>query len=370
MTPLRPLSRRERLDWLRLARSPGVGPLTFSRLLSRCHSADAALEALPDLSRGRLRAAPMAACEQELEQLEALRARLLCSCEPDYPTLLAQLEPPPPVLAVRGDVRAWRRPCVALVGAREASAAGLRLAEDFARDLGAAGFVVVSGLARGVDAACHRASLATGTIAVLAGGLAHPYPPQNSALHDAIVERGAVVSEAPLQAVARGRDFPRRNHVISGLSLGVVVVEAALRSGSLITARAALEQGREVMAAPASPLDPRGRGGNALIKQGAALVENAEDILAHLQAFPRPAQSAAAPAQWLFPAFEPAPDLAGRLQALLSPTPVHLNEMARLLGAPVSSVAAAFVELELAGLAASLPGGFITTSAAGFQSAG
>lgn len=369
MGAARPLTHSERVAWLRLARTPRVGPLTFARLLERTHSAAAALELLPQLSRGRLTLTPADLAEQELEALDRLGGRLLCAGEPDYPPLLAQLDPPPPVLSMRGDARLWRRPCVALVGAREASAAGLRLAEDFARGLGEAGVVVVSGLARGVDAAAHRTALPTGTIAVLAGGLAHPYPPQNLPLHEAIVAQACVVSEAPLSAVARGRDFPRRNHIISGLALGVVVVEAAVRSGSLITARAAAEQGREVMAAPASPLDPRGRGGNALLKEGAALVETAEDILSHLHACPRPLPRAAAPIPALrIEPLEADPNLAERLRALLSPTPVHVNELTRLLAAPASAIAAALLELELAGQAASLPGGYVASPAAAFRS--
>jgi len=365
----RPLSARERLAWLRLARTPRVGPLTFRRLLERFRSAEAALEAAPGFSKGAITPAPADAAEAELLALERLGGRLLCACEPDYPPLLAQLDPPPPVLSVRGDVRLFRRACVALVGAREASAAGLRLAQDLALGLGQAGVVVVSGLARGVDAAAHRASLDTGTVAVLAGGLAHPYPPQNLALHDAIVERGAVVSEAPLGAVPRGRDFPRRNHVISGLASAVVVVEAALRSGSLITARAAAEQGRDVMALPSSPLEARGRGGNALLKDGAILVETAEDILSHLQTIPLRAPPKPARAeQHEQPLLIPETDLLRRLAALLSPTPVHINDLVRLANASAAAVSAAVLELELAGEAASLAGGYVASPVAAFRS--
>ena len=273
----RTLSRPELIAWARLARTPRVGPLTFHRLIARFRTASAALEALPRLSNP---APPNAErIEAEIDALEAMGARLVASCEPAYPPLLAQLDAPPPVLALRGDAKLLARPTIAIVGAREASGAGLMLAERIAADLGEAGFVVVSGMARGVDGAAHKGALATGTAAVLAGGLDHPYPPQNLKLHEAICERGVVVSEAPLGSVARARDFPRRNNVISGLSRAVVVIEAALRSGSLITARAAADQGRDVMAAPGSPLDPRARGANALIKQGATLIESAEDII-------------------------------------------------------------------------------------------
>ncbi|HET9230538.1 MAG TPA: DNA-processing protein DprA, partial [Vitreimonas sp.] len=223
-----------------------------------------------------------------------------------------------------------------------------------------------SGLARGVDAAAHKGALGTGTAAVLAGGLDHPYPPQNLKLHDAICERGAVVSEAPLGTVARARDFPRRNSIISGLSRAVVIIEAALRSGSLITARAAADQGRDVMAAPGSPLDPRARGSNALIKQGATLIESAEDVLAALGDGALPLRPNA-----IGPLFddrsEPAPPgLPGKIAALLSPTPIHVNDLARLLEAPAGVVAAALTELELSGQAASLPGGYAASSGAAF----
>ena len=276
----RTLSRPELLAWARLARTPRIGALTFHSLLARYGDAAAALDALPRLSR--LAPPHPDQVERELDALAAMGARLIASCEPGYPPLLARLDAPPPLISLRGDAQILRRSAVAIVGSREASAAALMLAERIASDLGAAGYVVASGLARGLDAAAHRGALDTGTVAVLAGGLDHPYPPQNLKLHAAICERGAVITEAPLGAIARARDFPRRNHIISGMSLGVVVIEAALRSGSLITARAAADQGRDVMAVPGSPLDMRARGSNALIKNGATLVESAEDILAAL----------------------------------------------------------------------------------------
>ena len=357
----------ERVAWLRLARTPGVGPLTFHRLIGRFGDAASALQALPRVS-DRLTPPSERSAEQELEALAAMDAQLLCACEPDYPALLAQLSPCPPVISVRGRIDLAARPTVALVGAREASAAGLKLAGDFARDLGQAGYVVVSGLARGVDARAHEAALATGTIAVLAGGLDRPYPPQNLALHERIAQEGLVVSEAPLGFQARARDFPRRNHVISGLSLGVVVVEAAQRSGSLITARAAAEQGRDVMAAPASPLDPRGRGCNELIRQGATLVESAADIAEALGDAPGRLRRSA-PATLFETADEPAPDgLGARLAVLLSPTPVHVNDLARLLATSAGAVSAALMELELEGRAASLPGGLAASASAAFSS--
>lgn len=364
----RTLSRPERIAWARLARTPRIGPLTFHRLLARFRTASAALDALPRLSNATPPAEARIA--GEIDALEDMGARLLASCEPDYPRLLAQLDAPPPVLAVRGDAKLLNRPAIAIVGAREGSAAALMLAERIAADLGAAGIAVVSGLARGVDAAAHKGALATGTIAVLAGGLDRPYPPQNLNLYDAIAEKGAVVSEAPLGAVARARDFPRRNSIISGLSRAVVVIEAALRSGSLITARAAADQGREVMAAPGSPLDARARGSNALIKQGATLIENADDIIAALGDGPPPLRPLSAGP--LFDEREAAPippGLSKKIAPLLSPTPVHVNERARMLEAPAGAVAAALTELELMGQAASLPGGYAASSGAAFPAA-
>jgi DNA processing protein len=331
-------------------------------LLGRFGTPDSALAELPRLSDKP--PPPQAEIEDELAGLERLGARLIASCEPDYPRLLAELDAPPPALSVRGDAALFERPAIALVGSREGSAVALTFTEALARDLGQAGQVIVSGLARGVDAAAHRGALDTGTIAVLAGGLDHPYPPQNLKLHAAICERGAVVSEAPLGASARARDFPRRNSIISGLSRAVVVIEAALRSGSLITARAAADQGRDVMAVPGSPLDPRARGSNALIKQGAALIENADDVLAALGE-PTLQPSAARSLPLTTHAAPPA-GLSRKIAGLLSPTPVHANDLARLCEAPVGAVVAALIELELEGRAASLPGGYAASSGAAF----
>lgn len=357
----RTLARPELIAWARLARTPKIGPLTFHGLLARFRSPAAALEALPRISKHT--PPPEDAILAELEALEAMGARLVACCEPDYPPLLAQLDAPPAVIALRGDVALLRRPTVAIVGSREGSAAALLFAERIAADLGAAGFVVVSGLARGVDAAAHRGALHTGTAAVLAGGLDHPYPPQNLKLHEAICAKGVVVSEAPFGAAPRARDFPRRNSIISGLSRAVVVIEAALRSGSLITARAAADQGREVMAAPGSPMDPRCHGANALIKQGATLVESAADVIEALGGAPAPRPMLHGP---LFEEREVPAGLPKKIAALLSPTPVHLNDLARLTKAPLGDVAAALTELELSGQAASLPGGYAALSGAAF----
>ncbi|MFT3727057.1 MAG: DNA-processing protein DprA [Terricaulis sp.] len=361
----RTLARPERIAWVRLARTPRIGPLTFHRLIARFHTASAAIEALPRISN--LAAPHEARATDEIDAAEAMGARLVAACEPDYPPLLAQLDAPPPILSMRGNTALLKKPAIALVGSREGSAASLLFAERIAGELGEAGFTVVSGLARGIDAAAHKGALASGTAAVLAGGLDHPYPPQNLKLHAEIVERGLVVSEAPLGTIARARDFPRRNSIISGVSRAVVIVEAALRSGSLITARAAADQGRDVMAAPGSPLDPRSRGCNALIKQGATLIESAQDVIDALgDTPPKPRPLSAGP---LFAEVEaPSAGLPGRIAKLLSPTPVHVNDLARLVEAPAGAVAAALTELELNGQAASLPGGYAASSGAAFSS--
>jgi DNA processing protein len=367
----RPLAHHERVAWARLARTPGVGSLTFHRLIARYGKPTAALEALPSLARGRLKPPTGDDVEHELDALEAIGAKLIASCEPDYPPLLAQIDPCPPLVSVRGDTALFARPLVAIVGAREASAAGQKLAADFARELGAMGYAIVSGLARGIDARAHEATLDTGAIAVLAGGIDRPYPPQNAPLYEAIAARGAVVAEAPLGFQARARDFPRRNHIISGMSLAVVVIEAAERSGSLITARAAGDQGREVMAVPGSPLDPRARGSNGLLKQGAILVESAADVAEALKATPLSVRSKPPP-----PLYDrdddagPSDALVTRIAQLLSPTPVHVNDLARLVKEPAGVVAGAVVELELQGRAASLPGGYAASPRAAFGSGG
>ncbi|MEZ5994655.1 MAG: DNA-processing protein DprA [Hyphomonadaceae bacterium] len=362
----RALSRPELAAWVRLARTPRIGPLTFHRLIARFRTASGALEALPRISN--LTAPPADRASAEIEAAAALNARLIASCEPDYPPLLAQLDAPPPIISIRGDAGLLKRPTIAIVGSREGSGSALIFAERIAAELGDAGYTIVSGLARGVDAAAHKGALSTGTAAVLAGGLDHPYPPQNLKLHETICERGAVVSEAPLGSVARARDFPRRNAIISGVARAVVIIEAALRSGSLITARAAADQGRDVMAAPGSPLDPRARGSNALIKQGATLIESAQDVIEALGEGSPPARPLSIGP--LFADLDSTPAPAGlpkKIAALISPTPIHVNDIARLVEAPMSAVAAALTELEMEGRAASLPGGYVASSAAAFR---
>ncbi len=279
-----PFSDARRFAWLRLWRSENIGPRTFQTLLARFGTAEAALEALPDLLRARrpgraIRIAAIADIEREIAAAARLAARFIAMDEPDYPQALRFIDSPPAVIAVRGRTECLNRPSLAIVGARNASAAGLAFTERLARGLGQAGYVVVSGFARGTDSRAHRASLATGTIAVLAGGHDRLYPADQEPLLDLLLEEGAAISEMPFGWEARGRDFPRRNRLVSGLSLGVVVVEAARRSGSLITARFAADQGREVFAVPGSPLDPRAEGTNDLLRDGATFCCEVDDVL-------------------------------------------------------------------------------------------
>jgi DNA processing protein len=349
------LSEEQRLDWLCLIRSDNVGPRTFRALVNHYGGARAALAVLPDLARrgGASRATRVHSrqdAERELKAAKALGVAFVALGEPEYPRRLQMIDDAPPLLAVRGQTAVLDLPAVAVVGARNASAAGLRFAERLARDLGAAGFAVVSGLARGIDAAAHRASLATGTIAVLAGGHDHVYPPEHADLAEAILAQGASVSEMPFGHEPRARDFPRRNRLISGLCAGVVVVEAAKRSGSLITARFALEQGREVFAVPGSPLDPRAEGTNDLIKQGATLVTDAADVTAVLRPIlGAPVEFRAEEPEAPALGAEPSAGERARIVGLLGPTPVPIDDLVRLSGSSPAIVRVVLLELELAG---------------------
>lgn len=352
-------------DWLRLARTENVGPVTFHQLLARFGSASAALDALPDLARrgGRMQTLSIpsvADADREIEAGSALGGRLLTGDDAQFPPRLAALDPPPPVLWTLGDAALLSRPCVAVVGARIASAGGQRFARGLAHDLGAAGYVVVSGMARGIDGAAHEGALASGTAAVLGGGPDDVYPPEHGDLYRRLVERGCVVSEHGPGRRATAKDFPRRNRIISGLSLAVVVVEAELRSGSLITARLAAEQGREVLAVPGSPLDPRARGANDLIRQGAAVCEGVEDVVRALESLGGLREPGAAYVSAPSHAEDPSDAVRDRIAALLSPTPISRDELVRASGAPAGVVAAALVELALAGRAELLPGGKVS----------
>jgi DNA processing protein len=362
-----PISAQERRDRLRLARTERVGPVAFRELMARHGDAGRVLDVLPDLARrggGSIRIPSVAEIEAELAAGEALGARLLVIGDPDYPAALAAIDPPPPVIWAKGRAELLPGPSVAVVGARIASAAGQRFARELAAKVGRAGYVVVSGLARGVDGAAHTGALPTGTVAVLAGGVDDIYPPEHRELYAAVAEQGCLLSENAVGRRAVAKDFPRRNRIISGLSLGVVVVEAEMRSGSLITARLAAEQGREVFAVPGSPLDPRAKGPNDLIRQGATLCEGAEDVLRVLETLsgvrePDGPYEAAEP-------FDPATDaLRTKVEALLSPTPTPRDELVRALGAPAQGVLAALVELSLAGRAQLLPGGLVARGETG-----
>ncbi len=359
----------EKLARLRLARSENVGPITFRQLLERYGSGEAALAALPELarrggSRRPIRISPAGAAEDELAALEAFGAELLVLGEAGYPPRLAAVEDAPPAVSLLGHRHLSEQPTVALVGARNASANGRRLAQQIAKDLGSAGFIVASGMARGIDTAAHRGALDSGTIAVVAGGIDVVYPKENRALYEEIVARGLVLSEMPPGTVPQARHFPRRNRLISGLSLAVVVVEATLRSGSLITARLALEQGREVFAVPGSPLDPRARGCNRLLRQGAGLVEGAEDVVEVLNRMLASPLREPAPPPLLEgrPVGLPLPDEAAstvaraEVESLLGPTPVTVDELARTSGLALPLLQQVLLELELAGRMERHPG--------------
>jgi DNA processing protein len=365
--PIAELGHAERVACLRLIRTENVGPVTFRELINHCGGAERALAALPDLTRrgGRrqpVKIHPRDKAESELEAALKIGARPLFTIEPGYPSMLVHTGVPPPLIYVKGRTELFDLPGVAIVGARNASAAGRAMARQLAVGLGAAGMVIVSGLARGIDGAAHEASLATGTIAVLAGGIDHIYPPEHESLHARIAAEGCIVSELPPGFKARGNDFPRRNRIISGLARGVVVVEAAVRSGSLITARRAADQGREVFAVPGHPLDPRAEGTNMLLKQGATLVTSAEDVLETLRPQMEPqtgslARGMAAAASTLLESDPDAhappslPTEAAQLVVLqaLGPAPVSIDELARATGLTIRALRAVLIELSLAG---------------------
>jgi DNA processing protein len=351
------LSDEQRLDWLRLIRSDNVGPRTFRDLINHYGGARAALDVLPSLARrggaSGTRICSLEDAERELKAARAAGVTLVGLGEPDYPQRLKMIDDAPPLLAVRGTMEIFMQPLVAIVGSRNASAAGCKFAERIARELGDAGYGIVSGLARGIDAAAHRASLTSGTIAVLAGGHQRIYPADHVELLEQIVANGAGVSEMPLTWEPRARDFPRRNRLISGLALGVVIVEAARRSGSLITARMAGEQGREVFAVPGSPLDPRAEGTNGLLKQGAILVTGAEDVIMALEPIlGRPPDLPVEEPDWDTTGphdAEPADDDRARIVSLLGPTPTATDDLVRMSRTSPTIVRTVLLELELAG---------------------
>ncbi|HET9716784.1 MAG TPA: DNA-processing protein DprA [Pseudolabrys sp.] len=353
------LSHQERLDWLRLIRSENIGPRTFRDLIRRYGSAGEAIEALPSLAhRGGSARWPRiythAQAEAELGLAQEAGACFIGFCEPEYPTRLRMIDDAPPLLAVRGNLNSLTRPQVAIVGSRNASAAGVKFAERMARDLGNAGLIIASGLARGIDAAAHRASLDTGTIAVLAGGHDRIYPAEHVKLLEQILLKGAAVSEMPFTWEPRAHDFPRRNRIISGLCIGLIVVEAARRSGSLITARLAGEQGREVFAVPGSPLDPRSEGTNGLLKQGAIPATEAADVISVIEpilggGIGQMTVREDSQEHLEFADEEPALDERNKIVSLLGPTPVSIDDLVRITSTSPTRVRTALLELEIAG---------------------
>jgi DNA processing protein len=364
--PVAALGEDERVACLRLIRSSNVGPVTFRELINTFGGAAVALEALPELSRrggGRaLRLCPKSRAQDELDAARRLGAEPLFTLEPGYPKALAAVEVPPPMIYAKGNIALLQQPALAIIGSRLASAAGLKLAKQFAIELGRAGLAIVSGLARGVDGAAHEASLATGTVAVLAGGVDNIYPPEHASLYRIISEQGCLVSEQPPGFKPRASDFPRRNRIISGLSLGVLVIEAARRSGTLLTARLAGEQGRDVFAVPGHPLDPRAEGTNLLLKTGATLVTEARDVLETLE--PMAGLNKQAFREILLPSHA-ASEFEGRqlasgpptvsdqertaVVAALGPHPIDMDEVARATTLSAREVRAIVMELDLAG---------------------
>lgn len=358
MAALPRLNDQQRLNWLRLIRSSNVGPVVFRDLINRFGSAEAALAALPELAQAggasrQMHIYPKADAEEEIETARRIGARFVALGESDYPPMLRRMSAPPPILAIKGSIDIFHRPAVAIVGSRNASAAGTHMARILATSLGRCGYAVVSGLARGIDAAAHEASLATGTIAVMAGGLDRVYPPENANLAAQIAEGGVLISERPFGREPRSRDFPRRNRLVAGLGLGLVVVEAAQRSGSLISARLAGEMGRLVFAVPGSPLDPRSAGTNGLIREGAILVTQADDIAEALSplhggaptllppVLEEPADQAAIP--------PPGTDDRARVIEALGPTPTPIDDILHHCKLHPAQLAMILLELDLAG---------------------
>ncbi len=360
---------------LRLTRTPSIGPVTYRQLIARFGNAAAALDALPDLAaRGgrRLEITPAAAAEAELDRLAALGATAIFIGTPAYPTLLAATETAPPMLAAHGRLDLLEAPAIGIVGARNASAAGMRLARRWATELAEAGMVIVSGLARGIDTAAHEgALLAGGTVAVIAGGINIAYPPENAGLMARLATEGLVLAEQPPGVEPQARHFPRRNRVIAGIAAGTLVIEAAPRSGSLITARLAAEFGREVMAVPGSPIDPRAQGCNTLIREGGTLVQSTADVLEALSAFDADGaggtlggrfQLADAGAAFTPVAAQAPAGARPLLLGLLSPAPVAVDELVRQSGLASAVVANVLLDLELEGVVARHAGGRVATA--------
>ena len=360
-----PENEHDRLNWLRLIRSVNLGPIGFWAIIARFGTAEAALEALPTLSHGvkhHIRPASLDSVERELDRLQAMQGQVIDYGHPDYPPLLKQLNDAPPVLMALGQTQLLSKKSIAVVGARHASAQGLIHANSFASALGQEGFLVVSGLARGIDRAAHEGALHSGTAAIVGGGVDVIYPRSNRALYDSIKDLGVIMSEMPLSCQPQARHFPRRNRLVAGMSRGVLVIEAALKSGSMITARLAQEQGRETMAIPGNPADPRSRGCHNLIKSGAALIETPDDVIEQLRRpFEQPRQALANQTKQRSLALgHPAPSFdtssAPPLLQLLSAEPVSIDDLARLSGQPLSQITAEILTMELAGDIERTPG--------------
>ncbi|MGB0748478.1 MAG: DNA-processing protein DprA [Magnetospiraceae bacterium] len=363
------LSDAEKLNWLRLIRSENVGPITFHRLRDRYGSAGACLDALPGLAqkggRKKIRIASKGDAEKEYDAIAASGAALIASSEESYPPLLRQIEDAPPLICVKGHTHLLKKRAIAVVGSRNASTNGKRLARDMAAALGKAGLMVVSGMARGIDTAAHTGGMETGSVAVLAGGVDIVYPKENQSLYEDLCDRGAVLSEMPLGIEPQGRHFPRRNRIISGMARGTVVMEANTRSGSLITARMALDQNREVFAVPGWPTDPRSAGANGLIREGATLTRSAEDVIEVLndlfrQPLSEPEREPFQPLNRQNPGEDAVFKARPILMESLSPTPVSVDELIRQCQFSPAVVHTVLLELELAGRLERHPGNMVS----------
>lgn len=371
MVETKTLSTAERVDWLRLIRSENVGPVTFRQLIERFTTPTNALDALPELAKrggGKraIRICTKSDAVAEMEKLDRAGGQMIAICEPQYPAALANIPDAPPVLSVFGQVHLLEQRMIAIVGARNGSANGVRFTETLARELGQSDLMIASGLARGIDAAAHRGALNSGTVGVMAGGVDIIYPRENDSLYGQILESGALISEQPFGTRPQARHFPTRNRIVSGIALGTVVIEATLRSGSLITARLAGEQGRDIMAVPGTPMDPRARGTNKLIREGAVLVESADDVLEAMIPILRRPMTEHDPSPYHSP--EPVAEISeidmdeAREQIInaLGQAPSTMDDIVRTSGVSSQFSAMVFLELELAGRLDRHPGGQVS----------
>lgn len=356
---------QEKLDWLRLYRTPNVGPITFYQLIEYYGSAGKALDALPELAKkgGRkkpLRAPDIHHIQKEYEKLTKLGGDIVCANDKDYPLALSALDDAPPVLSYIGNIRLTNQSCIGIVGARNASLNGRKFAQKLAHNLGQQDQIIVSGLARGIDSAAHEGGLNSGTIAVVAGGLDVIYPPENKNLYDQIKQTGLIIAESPLSMEPLARHFPKRNRIVSGISTAIIVIEATIKSGSLITARLAGEQGRDVMAVPGHPGDPRAQGPNKLIRDGATLIQNADDVMESINSFATGFQLHDFQTQERLttPMADPSnrQDIHTLVLQNLSPMPVNVDELAQACHISIPELQMPLLELELAGRLQRLPG--------------